>query len=133
MTLTNEQKIANENYFLQMLEARTKLFLWKNQGECFDFSSGQIVPFTKKGYDAMEYHTRHGFCRQFLLPSKDNLTPMKTEFRFAETILTLFPAPLDALIIPTRTPVSNAMTSMSSLATKILNATLLSIPLLELE
>ena len=69
---------SNERYFLEMVNEKTKLYIWKDKMECFDMSSGKMKPYTLKGYVELSAIVRKPFMDLFVeLP--DNTMGMTKE------------------------------------------------------
>jgi hypothetical protein len=64
--MNTEQRQANEKFFLQMIKNKTKLYMWKDQGECYDMSSGKMKPYTLKGYVELSAIVRKPFMKLFV-------------------------------------------------------------------
>jgi hypothetical protein len=66
--MLTEQCKANERYFLQMLQSNVKFFTWKDEGNCYDLSSGKMRPLTLKGYFELSVIVRPTFMKLFVIP-----------------------------------------------------------------
>jgi len=67
-----EQCKANEKYLLQMLQSnRIKYYIWKDEGNCYDMSSGKMKPMTLKGYFELSEIVRPTFMKLFVISPLD--------------------------------------------------------------
>jgi hypothetical protein len=64
--MNTEQRQANEKYFVKFIHAKTKLYMWKDNGNCYDMSSGKIKPYTIKGYVELSAIVRKPFMKMFV-------------------------------------------------------------------
>jgi hypothetical protein len=60
------KRIANEKHFLLYIKNNTKLYMWKDMGNCYDMSSGKMKPFTLKGYVELSAIVRKPFMKLFV-------------------------------------------------------------------
>ena len=64
--LTTLQMKANETHFLFYLKHKSKMYMWKDNANVYDMSSGKIVPHTMKGFVELAAIVRMDFCKIFL-------------------------------------------------------------------
>lgn len=65
--LTQEQRKANDRYTLQMIKMKPKMYLWKDNANAYDCSSGRsIKPYTMKGFVELVGISSKDFARLFI-------------------------------------------------------------------
>ena len=70
--MNNEERQANERFFLNMIQA-TNFFIWKDTGNCYDMSSGKMKPTSIKGYIELSLIVRKPFMKLFVeLPADED-------------------------------------------------------------
>ena len=70
--MNTEQRKANEKHFLKYLKDKTKLYMWKDKGNCYDMSSGtKIKPLNLKGYVELSAIVRKPFMKLFVELPRD--------------------------------------------------------------
>jgi hypothetical protein len=64
--MNTEQRKSNEKYFLTLIKQKTQFYMWKDNANCYDLSSGKMKPLTLKGYVELSAIVRKGFMDLFV-------------------------------------------------------------------
>ena len=82
-----EQRKANEAHFLYYIKNKSKIYMWKDTGNCYDMSSGKMRPYSLKGYVELSAIVRKPFMDLFVELPNDGVWDKERVWQIIDAVI----------------------------------------------